>query len=160
VGETIKLLLGTSESKNAHALQVYDDGGQVVARVGFGDGVASIGVGKNGKALAKMYTIGDQGSVSVLQDNVAVASINNADSPGAGIVVVRNNAGNAVATLGLSSTGDGGNITVRDPGGDGVFSAGYASDGGGEACLNRVNGAGQWDLSCLGVGLPGMGRGK
>jgi hypothetical protein len=145
------ITLGPTEEKALPAVRAYDKGKMVVAAGGDteGSGIVVVYGGATPAALIEGFT-GGKGTFTAYSSDQPVVSINSVDKPGEGLVVVRNSAGIAVATLGYGSEG-GGNVTTTDASGNGVFSAGFiGGDGPGSACVEYKG------TKCLGVGLTGM----
>lgn len=146
------ITLGPTQEKATPALRVYQGGKMGLAAGISSDGLGAVAAfGKDGIGALLEASPAGGGAVSVYSKNAEVASVNSADNPGQGLVVVRQaGTGAALVTLGTGTSG-GGNVTAMDPTGAGVFSAGYiGGDGPGTACVNHKG------MKCLGVGLTGM----
>ncbi len=141
------------------ALRLYDDAGKVVVSAGTnpttngsGTVMAANTQGEN-VAFLGTSTDGQTGVVSVAKSGKDTAALISEPR----MIVLYNDAGEAITTLAKSQegTGEGGNITIRQPDGEGIFSAGYnAEAGGGDACVYRAK---KQTMFCLGIGVPGMG---
>ncbi|BCW90164.1 hypothetical protein sos41_33320 [Alphaproteobacteria bacterium SO-S41] len=145
--------LGLQEGKGA-ALRLFASGKTVAA---IGSNMAESGAG------AVFIGNGSSNGVAISSDSAANGSINIfKGGPGAAIelrgidtVIALFENGTPLASLIKSPKSNGGNLVLNAPTGDGVVDAGAASGGGGNVCVTRHNGK----LTCLGVGLPGMGGG-
>ena len=142
------------------ALRLFDDSGKVVAGAGSNPAAGGAGLvfaGSGGATNAAVLAAESDGTGLVQAfsaDGTVAAGLVGKDR----MVAAYNSTGSAVATIGKSEQSEGGNVTARNPSGDGVFRAGFRTDlGGGEAGVYRVK---TQMVSCLGLGVPGMGVGK
>ncbi|QQZ29689.1 hypothetical protein HMY34_13415 [Thiothrix subterranea] len=143
------------------ALRLYDDAGNAVVSAGTNPAAAGAGTVKvantKGEPVAFLGTSedGESGALGVAKNGKNTAAL--LSDPR--MVVLYNDAGEAITTLAKSQegTGEGGNITIRQPDGEGIFSAGYNAElGGGDACVYRAK---KQNVFCLGIAVPGMGTG-
>lgn len=141
------------------ALRLYDEAGKVVVSAGTNPTTSGSGTvmaaNTQGENVAFVGTSSDgqTGVVSVAKGGKDTAALISEPR----MIVLYNDAGEAITTLAKSQegTGEGGNITIRQPDGEGIFSAGYnAEAGGGDACVYRAK---KQNMFCLGIGVPGMG---
>ncbi len=144
------------------AMRLYDDDGDAVVTAGTNPAAAGAGTVRvantQGENVAFIGTSEDgaSGELGVAKKGKNTAALLSEPR----MVVLYNDAGEAITTLAKSQegTGEGGNITVRQPDGEGIFSAGYSQErGGGEACVYRAK---KQNVFCLGIGVPGMGTGR
>jgi len=143
------------------ALRLFDDKGTLVVSAGSNPSAAGAGTVKvantKGESVAFIGTSenGESGALGVAKNGKNTAALLSEPR----MIVLYNNAGEAITTLAKSQegTGEGGNITLRQPDGEGVFSAGYNAElGGGDACVYRAK---KQNVFCLGIAVPGMGTG-
>ena len=158
-GDKPAAVLGTMPGRGV-ALRLFDDSGKVVAGAGSNPAAGGAGLvfaGSGGATNAAVLAAESDGTGLVQAfsaDGTVAAGLVGKDR----MVAAYNSTGSAVATIGKSEQSEGGNVTARNPSGDGVFRAGFRTDlGGGEACVYRVK---TQMVSCLGLGVPGMGVGK
>ena len=141
------------------ALRLYDEAGKVVVSAGTNPTTSGSGTVMAANTQGENVTFvgtssdGQTGVVSVAKGGKDTAALISEPR----MIVLYNDAGEAITTLAKSQegTGEGGNITIRQPDGEGIFSAGYnAEAGGGDACVYRAK---KQNMFCLGIGVPGMG---
>jgi len=101
-------------------------------------------------ALIMREVLGFSAKESADTLDTSVASINSADRPGEGLVIVRGNSGAGVAWLGYSAS-KGGEVVAANPAGQSVFFGRYRSGPEGENCIATDKGD-----KCLGVALTWM----
>ena len=115
---------------------------------GSGHGRMLLG-GTADRGVIGLWADASRGSINVFGDSgQPLVSMNTTDFGGDGLLVVRNDAGLAVAHMTGASQGGGGNVTLADPSGQGIFSAGWNGEEG-IACANMKTG--MW---CMGKNLP------
>jgi hypothetical protein len=143
------------------ALRLYNEQGKAVVSAGINPATGGSGTvmtaNTKGENVAFLGTSedGESGILGVAKKGKNTAALLSEPR----MVVLYNDAGEAITTLAKSQegNGEGGNITIRQPDGEGIFSAGYSEErGGGEACVYRAK---KQNVFCLGIGVPGMGTG-
>jgi len=143
------------------ALRLYNEQGKAVVSAGMNPAAAGAGTVRTantkGENVAFLGTSEDgaSGALGVAKNGKNTAALLSEPR----MVVLYNDAGEAITTIARSQegTGEGGNITIRQPDGEGIFSAGYNAElGGGDACVYRAK---KQNVFCLGIAVPGMGTG-
>jgi len=145
------ITLGPTEAKPLPAVRGYEDGKMVFAAGGnsLGSGIAVV-YGGDTVGAEMTGAPGGGGAITAYAQGKPVASINSADRPGEGLVIVRGNSGAGVAWLGYSAS-KGGEVVAANPAGQSVFFGRYRSGPEGENCIATDKGD-----KCLGVALTGM----